>query len=227
MEAIEQNSKDQSEGLSQTEHAPRPGPLGSRPGGVQSIPRSDSGGIDSNILPSISSSSNLPISNPSEISSGRITIPSSVLSNVEQIQSLIKEHAIVLKRFNQETLTAEIRPDSKTSITLSLHSNSDGITVNAQLDPKNSDWIKTHWHSLQSKLAEQNIFLEEPTLPERSPGNPSFSEGKGNQNSAEWNLRQSSSSSPLLNRDDEEPETQTTTSPTNSKEHSSEKVYWA
>ncbi|MBT5705695.1 MAG: hypothetical protein HOI66_05170 [Verrucomicrobia bacterium] len=151
--------------------------------------------------------------------------PSSILSNVQQVQSLIKEHAIVLKRFNQDSLTAEIRPDAKTSITLTLQSNSDGISVTALLDPKNSEWLKSNWSSLQSRLAEQNIILEEPAPPERASANSSSSDEKNSRHDESRNLDQRMPNSPL--RQEENENSDFPQSSIQSKELSTEKVYWA
>lgn len=152
---------------------------------------------------------------------------SSILSNVEQVQSLIKEHAIVLKRFNQDSLTAEIRPDAKTSITLTLQSNSDGIHVTALLDPKNSEWLKSNWSSLQSRLAEQNIILEEPAPLERASANSSFSDEKSSRQDEARNLDPRMSNSGLSQEENENSDSPQSPTSTQSKELSTEKVYWA
>ncbi len=145
--------------------------------------------------------------------------------SIDQIQSLIKDHALILKRFDHDTLTAEIRPDGKTSITLSLTKHADGITVNAQLDSQNAEWLKTHWGTLQSKLAEQNISLETPK--ERWDSESALSQDRqtGQQG------RQARGESTPETGSSQHTHKTTERSPQvlegEQTEHSTEKVYWA
>ena len=145
------------------------------------------------------------------------------LGQIEQIQSIVKEHAIILRRFNQDSLTAEIRPDGKTSITLSLQANSDGITVTAQMDAKNADWLKGNWPALQSRLADHNIFLEDPKDRQSTPGQHSDPGDSRQASHRPHNSRGATNDK----QEQSEQQTNTKTNPTESTELSSERVYWA
>ena len=227
METKAQRSNQPSLQVAQTQNASQAGLVSTSAMGSQINLPSELSGLDSNPIQSLSPNPSTLNQSPESILSGKPVVPSSILSNVEQVQNLIKEQAIILKRFNQDSLTAEIRPDPKTSITLSLQTTSDGITVTAMLDPKNSEWLKSNWNSLQSKLAEQNITLEEPISQDRSSSQSSFSNEKGGRDNEAWNLDQRKPNS-LLNQERNEasgsPHLATSTPST---ELSTEKVYWA
>ena len=103
-----------------------------------------------------------PASHPNPVTSSPAHTGLRHTTKLEKIYSLVRDHAITLKRFGKDFLKAEIRPDSQTRILLSLHSTGDAITVSAQVDAQNTEWLRQNWMTLQSKLAEQKIFLEEP-----------------------------------------------------------------
>ena len=153
--------------------------------------------------------------------SQKLVPPTTVQSNVDQIHNLIKEQAITLKRFSHDSLTAEIRPDSKTTITLSLQNTSDGIMVSAQLDAKNTEWLKANWSQLQARLAEQNITLEDPR--ERPSNHSNLSDERSTNQGGRQNLTQHS---PTFTHTERKTETDEPLQ-SGSKSESNEKVYWA
>lgn len=190
-------------------------------------PQSTSPAIDAPTLPPAISPLSSTSSSPALDPGAKLAAPPAMQQSIDHIQSLIKDQALVLKRFDQDSLTAEIRPDGKTSITLSLQRHADGITVNAQLDPQNAEWLKTHWSTLQSKLAEQNITLELPK--ERTNNDTSLSHERQTEQEQEQKQTRDepASQSGLSTRTEGASGASQQSTESDPVDHSSEKVYWA
>lgn len=144
-------------------------------------------------------------------------------ARLDNVRNLIREQVINLRQVHQSSLIAEIRPDEKTTISLSLQTQAEGITVVAHLDSKSSDWLKAHWATLQSKLHDQNIFLADLTEDAHA--------GDAEDDNEAWSQRENNHpeqdrSSPTTNTFSAQSR-QPTREPENPNELRSERIYWA